>query len=210
MGHDVVGAVREQELALAVAIQHRRGIGVLALVVGVAGPIDCFQISLPVALSRRPRPPRASRVAFAVNELHVQPVAVEHGRHVMPNCDVELAVAVLQVELPDLLAVDSRSSRGRRCPSRPRRACRRCWARERRSCLRRRARPCCRWPATCFHSTLPSVPTHSSTGRRRRRWSRKMRSPQTTGVAPAGPGSGSRQATFSVLLHLTRQARLAG
>ncbi len=28
-----------------------------------------------------------------------------------------------------------------------------------------------------------------------------MRSPQTTGVAPAWPGSGSRQATFCVRLH---------
>src|SRR5262245_16907318 len=53
-----------------------------------------------------------------------------------------------------------------------------------------------------FHNCLPSVEAQINTRLSASADVRKMRSPQMIGVAPACPGSGNRQATLSVLLHV--------
>ena len=58
-------------------------------------------------------------------------------------------------------------------------------------------------PRVRFQRTLPSVLMHRSTRFFPSAEVRNIRSSHTTGVAPAGPGSSSRQRMFSVLLHCT-------
>src|ERR1700677_4807873 len=57
-------------------------------------------------------------------------------------------------------------------------------------------------PTFFFHSSLPAVETHSNTRLPLSALVRKIRSPQTIGVAPLSPGNSSFQRMFSVVLHL--------
>ena len=52
VGHDVIAAVRQQELLLARAIQHGRSVGMLAFGRGVAGPVSASRSVGPVTLSK--------------------------------------------------------------------------------------------------------------------------------------------------------------
>src|SRR5262245_59688847 len=56
-------------------------------------------------------------------------------------------------------------------------------------------------PTFFLHSSLPVVLTHSSASAPRSSLVRKMRSPQTTCVAPHSPGSGSFHRTLSSASH---------
>ena len=72
---DVVGAVREQVLALAVAIEHRRSVRVLALGAGVAGAARASRFPC-----RWPCRARSTVPPPLWMSCRVQPVAVEHRR----------------------------------------------------------------------------------------------------------------------------------
>ena len=100
MGHDAIAAVRQQERPLRVAIDHRRGVRLLALFAGVG------RSRLTPDFVPRGGVQGHNRRAAAVQQLQVQPAVVEDRRRRHAELNVELAILVLHVVLPDLFAID--------------------------------------------------------------------------------------------------------
>lgn len=100
MSHDAIRPVSQQELPLFVAIDNRRRIRLLAFLAGGTGP------GLPPDFVAGQGVQCQHRAAAAMQQLQIEPIAGEDRTRRHAELDVELAVLVLDVELPDLLAAD--------------------------------------------------------------------------------------------------------
>src|SRR5262245_19639129 len=106
MRDDVIVAVREQKLALAVAIERGRSVGMLVLECSVAGPLHGPTLAARCGVETND--PSSSWLFgphFPVDQLQVEPPLIEHRRTGHAELQIQLFVAIFDVEFPDTFSV---------------------------------------------------------------------------------------------------------
>src|SRR5438105_766567 len=95
----IIAAIDDQELFFAVVPQARRGVGFAAFGLGVAGAFH-FPYLLAGAFVEGNDP-----MAIGMKQNDIQAVFVKERRRMQTVLNFELAVAILQVDIPDFFAV---------------------------------------------------------------------------------------------------------